>query len=428
MKIIKLAAENFKRLRAVEITPAGDLVEVRGRNGAGKSSVLDAIWTALGGARVAPERPVREGEESATIRLDLGELVVTRRFRSDGETSLVVTAADGARYPSPQRVLDELLGAVALDPLEFLRWEPKRQVEMLRRVVKLDVDLDELDRLSAADRAARTEANREADRNRALVTSIAVPDDTPDEPIDVDALLAEMQAITAHNRDVARQAAELARVKAALVAHRVKAAEMLADAEEFRRRAEASQAKSDEMTAAADARERALTEAPEPRDDAPVVAAVRAAQGTNNAVKRKAEREQAREAAEIAASRSRQLTAAIEERDNAKRGALSRAELPVPDLGFDAERVTLNGLPLAQASSSDAMRVSVALAMAANPRLRVLCVRHGNDLDTASLAQLAALVRERDYQLWLEVVDDDARTGIVIEDGAVAITTPLLVS
>lgn len=50
MKIVKLTAENIKRLKAVEITPTGALVEVTGKNGQGKSSVLDAIWWALAGA------------------------------------------------------------------------------------------------------------------------------------------------------------------------------------------------------------------------------------------------------------------------------------------------------------------------------------------------------------------------------------------
>lgn len=49
MKIIRLDAANVKRLKAVEITPDGTLQVVTGANGAGKSSVLDAIWLALGG-------------------------------------------------------------------------------------------------------------------------------------------------------------------------------------------------------------------------------------------------------------------------------------------------------------------------------------------------------------------------------------------
>ena len=88
MRIIRLQAEGFKRLVAVDITPEGDLVEIRGNNGNGKSSVLDAIFAALGGAAAFPAKPVREGEEAAVIRLDLGELLVTRYFTAAGTTGL----------------------------------------------------------------------------------------------------------------------------------------------------------------------------------------------------------------------------------------------------------------------------------------------------------------------------------------------------
>ena len=50
MKIVQLHAENYKRLRTVEISPDGNIVTIGGRNGAGKSSILDAIYVALGGA------------------------------------------------------------------------------------------------------------------------------------------------------------------------------------------------------------------------------------------------------------------------------------------------------------------------------------------------------------------------------------------
>lgn len=47
MKIIALQAENVKRLVAIEIRPDGNLVQITGKNGAGKTSVLDCIWWAL---------------------------------------------------------------------------------------------------------------------------------------------------------------------------------------------------------------------------------------------------------------------------------------------------------------------------------------------------------------------------------------------
>lgn len=55
MKIIEFRAERFKRLTAVDITPAGNTVIISGKNGQGKSSVLDAIWLALGGGAAAKD-------------------------------------------------------------------------------------------------------------------------------------------------------------------------------------------------------------------------------------------------------------------------------------------------------------------------------------------------------------------------------------
>lgn len=78
MKIVKLQAENVKRLRAVEITPNGDVVYISGRNGQGKTSVLDSIWYALkgGDALKGVDKPIREGEKTAMVSLDLGDLIV----------------------------------------------------------------------------------------------------------------------------------------------------------------------------------------------------------------------------------------------------------------------------------------------------------------------------------------------------------------
>ena len=109
-RIVKLQAENIKRLRAVEITPDGNIVRITGRNGQGKSSVLDAIAYALGGQSLVPSKPIREGEKKARaiVTLDNG-LTVERRFTEKG-TVLEVKREDGAKYGSPQAMIDQMLG------------------------------------------------------------------------------------------------------------------------------------------------------------------------------------------------------------------------------------------------------------------------------------------------------------------------------
>ena len=82
MRIISLQAENLKRLVAVNIQPDGNVVEITGKNGAGKTSVLDAIYWALAGKDGIQSTPIRKGEDHAVIKLDLGELKVVRKFKS----------------------------------------------------------------------------------------------------------------------------------------------------------------------------------------------------------------------------------------------------------------------------------------------------------------------------------------------------------
>src|SRR6185436_2642524 len=130
-KIIKLTSENVKRLTAVEITPKGNVVVIGGRNGAGKSSVLDSIEYALGGDPSA-KMPVRRGEKNAKVVVDLGDIVVKRSFTSAGGTHLIVTNADGEKQTSPQAILDKLVGRLTFDPLEFSRQKPAQQAETLR--------------------------------------------------------------------------------------------------------------------------------------------------------------------------------------------------------------------------------------------------------------------------------------------------------
>ncbi len=163
MRIIELSAENIKKLKCVDITPDAHVVQITGKNGSGKSSVLDAILYALAGTKHIDSRPIRDGEAKAHVTLDLGEFIVTRRFNAGGASggSLTIESQDGrARYTSPQTLLDKLVGPLTFDPLHFANSEPKQQLELLRALVPLDVDLDALDLDNRRDFDARTELHR----------------------------------------------------------------------------------------------------------------------------------------------------------------------------------------------------------------------------------------------------------------------------
>jgi hypothetical protein len=116
-----------------------------------------------------------------------------------------------------------------------------------------------------------------------------------------------------------------------------------------------------------------------------------------------------------------ELTQEIEAIDQKKADAIAAARMPVPGLGFGADGVvTLNGLPLDQASAAERLRVSVAIGLAMNPRLRVLLIRDASLLDRESMRQVAEMAKAAGAQLWVERVEVDDQTTVLIEDGQVA--------
>jgi len=422
MKIISLQARNVKRLTAVDITPTGAVVQITGKNSSGKSSVLDAIYFALSGERAIDPKPIRTGETKASVRLDLGEFIVTRRW-TEKATTLTVESEHGARYPSPQKLLDDLLGALTFDPLEFSRMDAGEQAATLQSLVGLRGGLlDAFDRQAQDAYYARTEVNRRVNSLTEQLTQIAreIVPAMDCSLIDVSEILEKMQNASEFNAAIARQTAaqEADRRELGLAQERVGEAE----------RALAALQQQKELYEKDVRRISATIEAhrppPAPMDVAALRREVQEAQSTNQVREMQEHVRQARQriADELAPAKldAETLKQTISDAQLAKRAAIAAVTFPVDGLSLSENGAVLyRGLPFEQASSAEQLRVSLGIAMAMNPKLRVLRVKDGSLLDEDSLKLIAGMVELADYQLWLERVDSSGRVGIVMHDGAV---------
>ncbi len=219
MKIIALQSENVKRLKAVSIKPDGSLVVIKGDNGQGKTSVLDSIAYALGGEKLCPPQVIRRGAETAEVTLDLEDFIVTRRWTAGGST-LAVKSREGARYPSPQGILDRLVGRLSFDPLAFTRQPAKEQAETLRKLVGLDFTLIDAERAGLYEE--RTVVNRDVTVIKGAIAH--VPEvQAPDEEVKIGELLAEQDRRLAEQRKIeeARRAEQAAVADVARIAGQV---------------------------------------------------------------------------------------------------------------------------------------------------------------------------------------------------------------
>lgn len=407
-KIVSLTAENVKRLTAVHIEPNGESVVIGGKNAQGKSSILDAIFLALGGKAGACDKPIRDGAETAEVRLDLGDLVVIRTWTTAG-TYLTVKNREGAKFASPQDVLDRLCSMVAFDPMAFTRMPAAKQAEVLREVSGLD--LTALDKQIAEAEEARKLTGRDAKQARGAADSLTVPAGAPAEAVSVVALAEKLEAERAKDR--ARTEAQNAAV--AMDQRREAQQKAIADAKK----------KLADMEAAA-ITEAALNAVREKADAMPsgkveaAAEALRQSEAHNAAHAVRVAKEVATKKAAALEAQYTAATVRIEGLRADRANAIAAAPMPVKGLGIDEQgRATLNGIPFSQASAAEQIRVSMAMGLASNPGIRVVLIRDGSLLDDDSLRLVAEAAKENDAQVWIERVGAGQEVQVVISDGGV---------
>lgn len=398
LRVVRLEAENFKRLRAVEITPDPEqnVVTIAGRNAQGKSSVIDAIWAALANTAAAKatgtSRPIHDGEDRARVTVDLGGLIVTRTWAGE-KTTLTVTSADGAKYSSPQRMLDDLIGSLSFDPLAFASLPAKQQQAQLLQLVDLGFDPDELADQRAGVFGARTDVGRTIKQLQGHLDGMPAHDPSaPESEVSAADLLGRINEARhqAHDWDEATEAVENAETRVRYL--RVKLEEAEGDLEDRRR----------EFAKLTEPDENAVHELEQQ---------VESIDATNARVRANQDRARAANRLELERLHWQEYTDEITALDQQRADGLAQAEFPVPGLGFDDGGVTYQGVPFGQASAAEQLRVSVAIAMALNPTVRVIRIADGSLLDSDSLALIGEMAADRGYQVWVETVRDRGTAG-----------------
>lgn len=425
-RLVELRATNFKRLRAVRIKADGRVIKITGKNGQGKSSVLDAFSAAVGGKKLCPAEPIRKGETEAQVYVDLGALRVTRRFwKPTGESGdpyhsdVLVEFNNGQRPKKPQDFL-ATLGAteIAIDPIEFIRLKPKEQFDALRTLVP-GFDFDKNAKLRLQKEQERVLVGRDRDRAKGAAEAIEVDHTVGDKPLDVTALVNQMAGASTHNSTIETRKRRRQETSDTAIEKRDEADALRAEAKQMEARAQLLDAEAvalDELLAKAEP-------LPDPIDTTALQAQINDANRVNALVRLVQDRNKHREEYTVAAQKWNALQAEIVKLDEQKVEAIAAAKLPVAGLGFGDDAIMLGGVPFDQASMAEKLRASVAIAMASKnkgkdqPQIRVLAIHDGSLLDEDSLKLLEELAEDQDFIILLERVGTEGG-GIVIDDGS----------
>lgn len=402
VKINELLIENVKRVKAVQFEPSADgLTIIGGRNGQGKTSVLDAIAWALGGNNYKPSVPERDGAlvpPNLHIELSNG-LIVERKGKN---STLKVTDPNGNK--SGQQLLNEFVSTLALDLPRFINGSDKDKADSLLKILGIGDVLAQLDTKENQLYAQRTEVGRIADRKKKAADEMPMYPNVPKEPVSATELIKQQQEILARNGENERKRQDAARYE-----------QILANAQIAFDEAKAAlqKAEQDCLTARKSAEDLHDESTAELEKNLAEIEALNIKIRANST----------KEAAEVEANNLQQeydgLTEQIESVREERNKLLDSAELPLPGLSVKDGKLIYNNMPWDGMSGSDQLKVATAIVRKLNPQCGFVLMDKLEQMDLETLQEFGVWLKQEGLQVIATRVSTGDECSIIIEDGMV---------
>lgn len=433
MRITAVTVHDFKKIQSIKIEPPADchLILLGGKNAQGKSSTLDAVAAAFGGAKLIPAEPVRRGAASAEIEIETDTgLQIVRTIAPDGTSKISIASRDG-EMAKPQTVLNGLINTKFIDPTSFIRLPDKEKRDLLLGVCGIDRQVLALDLERESVFKLRTDENRDEKKARAALDQL--PSLPHVEAVPTDAILAEakqaqavIDSFTAAEQEAARLRDRIEAGAKAIAAVNVEINELISKLDEAKRKRETYDATLAELTKkSADYAERFAAQ----RDNlelaqrvvAEMQTRVAAANETNRAAieysARERRRAELRADADARHSESETLTKRLADIEVQKRELLRTAKLQIE--GFDIDTLRIDGTLFDDASEAQRYVVAIRVAMAAAPALKDIMIRNGAVLDGETLELINNVARAAGACVWVERGAMPEAGAIMIHDGRI---------
>lgn len=414
IKINAMQVENVKRVKAVALEPsANGLTVIGGKNGQGKTSVLDAIAWALGGDRYRPSNAEREGSTLPPhIKITLSNGLIVER--SGKNSALKVVDTTGKR--SGQQLLNEFVEQLAIDLPRFLQASNREKADTLLQVIGVGDQVRSLEVKEKEVYNRRHMIGQEADRKRKYADELPHYPAAPNEPVSASQLIRQQQDILARNGENQRK-----RMRANQIEHeygRVSAhvsilRSQLADAEKQLHQLEAD---------LAIAQKDALDLQDESTEE--IERSLQEIEQINIQVRANCDREKAEQDAALYAQQYQDLTKELEKIRHDKYALLDSAKLPLPGLSVEDGELTYNGRKWDCMSGAEQLIAATAIVRAINPRCGFVLLDKLEQLDAETLEQFGAWLAGEGLQAIATRVSTGPECSIIIEDGFVVPEQP----
>ncbi|MEE1298907.1 MAG: AAA family ATPase, partial [Acutalibacteraceae bacterium] len=412
VKITSFAAENVKRIKAVQFEPTKDgLTIIGGGNANGKTSVLDSIVYALGGEKYRPKNLNRDGAKTpAKIRLVLSNGLIVER--SGKNAALKVTDPTGQK--AGQKLLNEFIEPLALDLPRFLAATDKEKGETLLRIIGVGDELEALDKRESALYNERTYVGRDADRKQKLADALEYYPDAPAELVSAADLIRQQQEILARNGQREQWRRDYDRIldRITTTDNRIETlTRQLKEAQEERaaldkQRATAEKTPKELELESTEAIERSIADIEE----------------TNRRVRANLSKANAIDEAGHLQDDYKRLTTEIEGVRDARRALLDKADLPLEGLGIRDGALIYKGQAWTDMSGAEQLIVATSIVRRLNPECGFVLMDKLEQMDIPTLTRFGEWLEKEGLQVIATRVSTGEECSIIIEDGMVVKT------
>lgn len=407
MKINRLEIENVKRIHSAVVEPAQDgLTIIGGKNRQGKTSVLDAIAWALGGAKYQPSQATNTDSAippRLKVIMDNG-LVVERKGKN---SDLKVTDPSGKK--GGQQLLNEFVEELALNLPKFMEASGKEKANTLLQIIGVGPKLAKLDQKEKELYQERLYVGRTADQKEKFAREQPYYPDAPQELVNASELIREQQEILARNgqrQQWKREYDDILR-QLDLVEGKIE------DLEGQLRRWKESKKELEERARAAEKTPAEL----KMESTAELEENIADIESINIKVRANMNKIQAEEDAKEYRDQYTRLTQDIEDVRAEKTALLDSADLPLPGLSVMDGELIYNGQKWDNMSSAEQMIVSTSIVRKLNPKCGFVLLDKLEAMDLDTLKEFGQWLEEEGLQAIATRVSTGDECSIIITDG-----------
>lgn len=415
IKINSLELENVKRVHHVTLTPRADgLTIIGGKNSQGKTSILDAIAWALGGDKYKPTKAENDNAPTPPkLRVELSNGLIVERKGKNG--SLYITDPTGQK--AGQKLLDSFVEKLAIDLPKFLEATDKEKAKTLLQIIGVEDQLETFNQEEARLYNERLTMGRIRDQKKNYFDELGpYKENVPVDPISPLDLIQRQQAILLQNarNQEARNHVETMKIKKSQIE---------AELDRLNKLSLETAAKIDEcknnlfiLYEQISGAEKATAELEDESTEA-IENDLRNIEEINsqinfNSQKKKAENEYLQADAEW-----KDLDLQIKQVREDKLQLLNGADLPLPELSVDSDGLTYKGHAWNDMSSSEQLRVAVAIVRRLRPECGFVLLDKLEQFDIDTLNEFGAWLEKEGLQVIATRVSTGDECQIVIEDG-----------